>query len=101
MECFGCLCCCCIREAGPASLMANSTMTFWSISCGFLINPATFPFYLEWISYTSPLLYAFSGLADNQFSDYEYDCPFSPSDPRCTLYNGFIFFFLFIHLFFY
>merc|ERR1711879_900327 len=63
-------------------------MTFWNLSCGFLINPSTFPFYIEWISYTSPLLYAFAGLASNQYTDLEFPCPFPDSDPRCTLYNG-------------
>merc|ERR1711862_300361 len=89
MESFGCLCCCLIREFGPSSLMANSIMTFWNLSCGFLINVSTFPFYLEWISFTSPLLYAFSGLADNQYADNQYECTLpNPSDPRCSLFNG-------------
>lgn len=88
MESFGCLCSTILRDLGPSSLMANSIMTFWNLSCGFLINPSTFPFYIEWISYTSPMLYGFSALATNQFKDNDYDCPLADNDPRCSLYNG-------------
>ena len=108
MESFGFLCVCISRDYGTASVMANSIMTFWNLSCGFLINPgiyfnfcflfylvlilkflASFPFYLKWISYTSPFLYGFAGLADNQFKDLPYDCPIDdPTSPICAQYSG-------------
>ena len=43
-----------LRSFGPSSVLANSTVSWWSIGCGFLINPASFPIYLSIISYTSP-----------------------------------------------
>ena|SRR3990167_664262 len=39
MESFGFLCVCISRDYGAASVMANSIITFWNLSCGFLINP--------------------------------------------------------------
>jgi len=89
MESLGFLCSCLIRDLGGASLIGNSAMTFWSLSCGYLVNPATFPFYLSWIAYTSPLQYGFAGLAENQFKDATYDCPVDdPNSPICTQFSG-------------
>ena len=88
MECFGALCSAIVRDYGAASLLGNSVMTFWSLSCGFLVNPATFPFYLNWISFTAPLQYAFAGLIDNQFDNVQYPCPAPPGSPICAQFSG-------------
>jgi len=77
-----------IRGFAGASLMANLTMTFIGISSGYLINPATFPFYLNWISYVSMYQYAFSALSANEFLGNNYPCPFPPDDIQCALYQG-------------
>lgn len=89
MESFGFLCSSIFRDFGVSSLMSNSAVTFWNLACGFLINPSTFPFYLTWISYISPLLYSFAAVVDNQFADLEYPCPApNPDDPICAQFNG-------------
>ncbi|KAF2073162.1 hypothetical protein CYY_005515 [Polysphondylium violaceum] len=77
-----------IRGFAGASLMANLTMTFIGISSGYLINPATFPFYLDWISYVSMYAYAFSALSANEFLGNNYPCPYPPDDIQCALYQG-------------
>ncbi|EGC39255.1 hypothetical protein DICPUDRAFT_27275, partial [Dictyostelium purpureum] len=77
-----------IRQFAGASLMANLFMTFWSISAGFLLNPSTFPFYINWISYTSIYQYSFGAMAANELIGNQYPCPFEENDIQCLLYNG-------------
>eukprot|EP01133_Synstelium_polycarpum_P012624 gene12624-14819_t len=86
--CLGFMAASIIRQFAGASLMANLLMTFWGLTTGLLINPATFPIYMNWIGYTSMYQYAYGGLAGNELKDNHYDCPYPPDDVRCSLYNG-------------
>jgi len=41
---------------------------------GLFLNPESFPVYLEWAQWLSPMKYAFSALAENEFSGLALDC---------------------------
>ncbi|GAM21181.1 hypothetical protein SAMD00019534_043560, partial [Acytostelium subglobosum LB1] len=85
---LGFLAACLLRSFAASSLMANLLMTFWAITTGFIINPATFPIYMTWIGYTSLYQYSYGGLAANEFRGNQYPCPLPPGSPECVLYNG-------------
>ncbi|EFA85032.1 hypothetical protein PPL_02028 [Heterostelium album PN500] len=77
-----------LRSFAASSLMANLLMTFWAITTGFIINPATFPIYMTWVGYTSLYQYSYGGLAANEFKGNSYPCPYPPGTPECSLFNG-------------
>jgi len=41
---------------------------------GFFLNPESFPVYLEWAQWISPMKYAFSALASNEFEGLALEC---------------------------
>ncbi|EGG22503.1 hypothetical protein DFA_04631 [Cavenderia fasciculata] len=86
--CLGFMATSLFRSFAGASLMANLLMTFWAITTGFIINPATFVFYMRWIAYTSLYQYSYGALASNEFRDNHYPCPFPAGDIQCQLFDG-------------
>jgi len=97
------------RNFAEASLIANATMTFLSLSCGYFIQADSMPVYVRWIKYVSFVYWGFAALTSNrsssvptsncsfvrkadieiEFNDNFFDCPYGgEQDPSCTVYTG-------------
>lgn len=57
------------RRFSVASLVANVSFTFISLSAGFLVNYSSIPLYVRWVKDISFLSYAYRILMDNEFND--------------------------------
>jgi ABC-type multidrug transport system permease subunit len=53
------------RSFAEASLIANASLTFISLSCGFFIQAQSLPVYVRWIKYVSFVYWGFAGLTSN------------------------------------
>lgn len=53
------------RNFAEASLIANASMTFISLSCGYFIQAASLPVYVRWIKYISYIYWGFAALTSN------------------------------------
>ena len=62
------------RNFAEASLIANASLTFISLSCGFFIQAQSLPVYVRWIKYISYVYWGFGALSSNGTN------PFNPSD---------------------
>jgi len=87
------------RNFAEASLIANASLTFISLSCGFFIQAESMPVYVRWIKYVSYVYWGFAALSSNgitwkgvsnvEFDDNFFDCPYGDAtNPSCTPYTG-------------
>jgi ABC-2 type transporter len=53
------------RNFAEASLIANASMTFISLSCGYFIQAQSLPVYVRWIKYISYVYWGFAALTSN------------------------------------
>jgi ABC-2 type transporter len=53
------------RSFAEASLIANASLTFISLSCGFFIQAESLPVYVRWIKYISYVYWGFAALSSN------------------------------------
>eukprot|EP00026_Physarum_polycephalum_P000722 Phypoly_transcript_00723.p1 GENE.Phypoly_transcript_00723~~Phypoly_transcript_00723.p1 ORF type:complete len:1358 (+),score=194.06 Phypoly_transcript_00723:83-4156(+) len=82
------LCASITRNFAWASLCANSISLFCALTCGFLINPNSFPNYVAWFRHVDPLRYAWDLMMVNEFGrGRTFPCPEGNPD-ECYLYNG-------------
>jgi hypothetical protein len=56
------------RNFAEASLIANASLTFISLSCGYFIQAASLPVYVRWIKYISYVYWGFAALSSNGIS---------------------------------
>lgn len=88
------------RSFAEASLIANASYTFISLSCGYFIQAQSIPVYLRWTKYIGYVYWGFAGSTSNrvsitkrllmiEFNDNFFDCPYGDaSNPACTAYTG-------------
>ena len=88
------------RNFAEASLIANASLTFISLSCGFFIQAQSLPVYVRWIKYISYVYWGFGALSSNgiasfnpsnrvEFADNFFDCPYgNVTNYACTPYMG-------------
>jgi hypothetical protein len=77
------------RQFPVSSLIANSFVSFLSLTCGFLIAVDSLPAYVSWIRYISTYWYSYRGLSSGEMTDRVFGCPFpSPNSPECLPYTG-------------
>lgn len=68
-----------------ASLVANMSFTFISLSTGFLVNSESIPIFLDWIKYSSYSFYAYKIVMSGEFANRIFeDCDSS----GCTVTTG-------------
>lgn len=53
------------RNFAEASLIANASLTFISMSCGYFIQAQSLPVYVRWIKYISYVYWGFAALSSN------------------------------------
>jgi len=53
------------RNFAEATLIANASLTFISLACGFFIQADSMPVYVRWIKYISYVYWAFCALCSN------------------------------------
>jgi ABC-type multidrug transport system permease subunit len=53
------------RNFAEAALIANASLTFISLSCGFFIQAQSLPVYVRWIKYISYVYWGFGALSSN------------------------------------
>ena len=53
------------RNFAEASLIANASLTFISLACGFFIQAESLPVYVRWIKYISYVYWGFAALSSN------------------------------------
>jgi ABC-type multidrug transport system fused ATPase/permease subunit len=69
------------RVYAIASLVANMSFTFISLTAGFLVNSTSIPIYLDWIKYTSFLYYGYKVVMSGEFANRVFkDCSSSGCD---------------------
>ena len=88
------------RNFAEASLIANASYTFISLSCGYFIQAQSIPVYLRWTKYIGYVYWGFAASTSNgvsiaksqlmvEFNDNFFDCPFGDaSNSACTPYTG-------------
>ena len=53
------------RNFAEASLIANASLIFLSLSCGYFIQAASLPVWVRWIKYLSYIYHGFAALSSN------------------------------------
>jgi ABC-2 type transporter len=53
------------RNFAEASLIANASLSFISLSCGYFIQARSLPVYVRWIKYISYVYWGFAALSSN------------------------------------
>lgn len=75
-------------EFSTSLLLTNVLYQIQNSGSGYFVNAITMPVYVRWVKYCAYFWYAFGGLASNQYTDWEGQCPYQAPDSRCLEFTG-------------
>lgn len=75
-------------DFSTSTLIGNVFYQLQNSGCGYFVNAKTMPVYVRWVKYVAYFWYAFGALCANQYTDWQGECPYAASDPRCVEYSG-------------